>query len=77
MQKFGKLIDDIRETIPDIIVSFDTTNLYEQMEIRVPNKTRTYRIDTQHIGVIDYNNTDMYNELLKITIDTLNNFMYN
>lgn len=73
MEKFGKFIDDIREEINWINVSFEQEPYGESMTIMVPSSTRKYIVYTEKIGKIEYC-TKMYDELLKMTLEILNRF---
>ncbi len=74
MQKFGKFIDDIRKSVKNINISFKETTSGDCMDINIKDSKKICRIDTKNVGKIEYD-TEMYNELLEMTIEQLNGFL--
>jgi len=73
MVKFGKFIDDIREKVKWINISFEEEPLGESMTIRIPNSRKRFVIDTTKIGKLEYG-TPAYDELLEMSIEQLEGF---
>jgi hypothetical protein len=76
MEKFGKFIDDIRKEFKWLTISFEEVPFGEALVITTPYSTKKYIVNTNNIGKINYD-SEMYHELLDLTITSLNNMKNN